>query len=479
MAAAASSLFSDPDYPQFQKGHILTGTNKFELEGYISHGSYGVVYFGKEVTTRLPVAIKVSRIFQEESEGRVNNHALFSKLIIEEAELYDRINKKVPNELKKHFLEIKELVQSQCPKTRVKVQCLVMEKFGQNLEDLPYKLSIDKIRIIANQIFKTIAFLHSIRFVHCDLNTRNVLVDEKTWNTKIIDFGFSSFVGHRRILSICSSWYAPPEVIEKRKPFTNAIDIWPVGCIIGRICTKKFIFPPEDFDKKIAAFMQAGASPLQTDADFEGRVIQSPELLLTSFFSKNMERFDAIQHRDFIHLMTRILETNPAKRITAPNALTHPFFSFPRQLDGTTPLPYKTVFRIGNIILEELLDLHSSRTYFGPLEPCNIALVREGTEEYRLYNPSPSLDESTWSKDMYSFGCTLIILLKGQAYFDHYKMQPYEVRMKAFYDDLKALVPSEEFETTEKVIDAIIAMLLDEPESRINSEWALKYFDSF
>jgi dual specificity tyrosine-phosphorylation-regulated kinase 2/3/4 len=61
---------------------------------------------------------------------------------------------------------------------------------------------------------------------------------------KIIDFGSSCFADLRIYTYIQSRFYRAPEII-LGIPFTTAIDMWSLGCILIELYTGMPIFPGE------------------------------------------------------------------------------------------------------------------------------------------------------------------------------------------------------------------------------------------
>lgn len=69
--------------------------------------------------------------------------------------------------------------------------------------------------------------------VHRDLKLENILMDSEM-NVKIVDFGFSKFFRHNKVLSAsCGSReYAAPELLAGRKYVGPPVDVWSCGVIL-------------------------------------------------------------------------------------------------------------------------------------------------------------------------------------------------------------------------------------------------------
>lgn len=115
--------------------------------------------------------------------------------------------------------------------------------------------------------------MHSINVVHRDLKLENVLIDRKTKQTKIIDFGYSTrvkSVKDTKLNFICGTpIYMSPELAQRKEYAGGPNDIWALGVmlfilIVGKkpfygafeddlyrkIIQCKFRFPDFLFDEK-------------------------------------------------------------------------------------------------------------------------------------------------------------------------------------------------------------------------------------
>jgi len=126
--------------------------------------------------------------------------------------------------------------------------CLLFEMLHYNLYDL-LKLSnfsgfsLKFINRLTQQILEGMTCLEKNRIVHCDLKPENILFqDEQSDFIKIIDLGSACFVHNTVYTYIQSRFYRAPEVILGLK-YTNKIDSWSLGCIVGEFYLGLPIFP--------------------------------------------------------------------------------------------------------------------------------------------------------------------------------------------------------------------------------------------
>ena len=106
-------------------------------------------------------------------------------------------------------------------------------------------VSLSLIRRFAIQILQALKYLEQENIIHCDLKPENILLKSRDKSgIKIIDFGSSCFADQRIYTYIQSRFYRAPEII-LGIPFTTAIDMWSLGCILVELYTGMPIFPGE------------------------------------------------------------------------------------------------------------------------------------------------------------------------------------------------------------------------------------------
>ena len=61
---------------------------------------------------------------------------------------------------------------------------------------------------------------------------------------KLIDFGLAKpTVTTTHTPGVITRYYRPPEVLFGDKHYTQAVDLWSVGCIMAELCCRTPIFP--------------------------------------------------------------------------------------------------------------------------------------------------------------------------------------------------------------------------------------------
>ena len=115
---------------------------------------------------------------------------------------------------------------------------LVSELLGRSLEKRLYrKMSLSCVQLIGQQLASGLKVFHDQGEAHCDLKPDNIAFvkgSEETNQVKIIDLGSVYFL-RRGLDYIVTRYYRAPEVIHRNKPYSVAIDVWSLGCILYEI----------------------------------------------------------------------------------------------------------------------------------------------------------------------------------------------------------------------------------------------------
>src|SRR5271168_753696 len=126
---------------------------------------------------------------------------------------------------------------------------LVMDYGGENLRSYsnktPYQQKIKEIKSIAYQILMGCLYMHKLDIIHRDLKPENILINKTL--VKICDFGLAKklppFKNKDNSYQICTLCYKPPELFSSdNKKYTNAVDVWSIGCLLYEIISGKPIF---------------------------------------------------------------------------------------------------------------------------------------------------------------------------------------------------------------------------------------------
>ena len=159
-------------------------------------------------------------------------------------------------------------------------QCLVFEMLSLNLYELLKNtqfdgVSLNLIRKFAKQILKALQFLSrsDLDVIHCDLKPENILLRHpKRSGIKVIDFGSSCRSNSQMYSYIQSRFYRSPEVL-LGLPYSVAIDMWSLGCILVEMHTGEPLFSGSDQFDQMRKIVKVSPSFANQDQRFEKHML--------------------------------------------------------------------------------------------------------------------------------------------------------------------------------------------------------------
>ena len=296
--------------------------NKYEVLGVVGEGAYGVVLRCRNKESGEVVAIKK---FKESDDDEI-----LRKTTLREVKLLRMLRH--PN--------IVSLTEAFRRKTKL---YLVFEYVERNLlevlEEMPQGLDAETVRVYILQLVQAIHWCHVNSVVHRDIKPENLLVNAKTKQLKLCDFGFA------RVLTqssqeltdyVATRWYRAPELLLGSTNYTYSVDMWAIGCIMGEISDGQPLFPGESevdqlyiVQKVIGPLTPEHLELFMANPRFAGLKfpdMSKPETLQKKYVGKLSKRA--------LSFMKGVLAMEPTERTTTAGCLQSPYFE---GMDVSTP----------------------------------------------------------------------------------------------------------------------------------------------
>ena len=238
---------------------------------------------------------------------------------------------------------------------------LVTELLGENLYEYDRKrrasnnsqvFNLQKQKSISHQLLKSLAKLHEMNIIHCDVKPENILIsDEGNNKIKLIDFGSCCFQHENPTFYMQTRPYRAPELILGCE-YDTKIDIWSLGCVLLELYTGITVFecptiqsilakiiavcgPVPDWMIKTGKFTRKyftkdfvlfheiemeAVTPYATKSPVKrSRIeLQLPEVI---------DLYEVLNEDEvFINFLKGLLDLDPYKRLSAKEALNHAWF---------------------------------------------------------------------------------------------------------------------------------------------------------
>jgi serine/threonine protein kinase len=199
------------------------------------------------------------------------------------------------------------------------------------------------IRSVMFQVLKAIDCCHANSVVHRDIKPANIFVNRNSV-VKLGDFGLSlTFVPtarYGRSVDVVTQWYRDIRLYLGENNYTESIDLWAVGCVFAEMILGKPLFPGHSDERQLEhVFRIWGVPSIEQIGPITGHKI-TVESLPNILASPRMQSFQrhnlaVIRRNDLFRtwsdlefdLLARLLCYDASKRLTAKEALKHPYFS--------------------------------------------------------------------------------------------------------------------------------------------------------
>ncbi|KAJ1821996.1 Cyclin-dependent kinase catalytic subunit [Coemansia sp. RSA 2675] len=278
----------------------------------VGEGTYGVVYKARDLQTGKIVAMKKIRL-EGDDEG-VPSTAIREISLLKELQ-HDNI------------VRLLDIVYSAAKLYLVfEFLDLDLKKYMDTVG--PGGLTPDQIKSYMFQLIKGLAFCHSHRTLHRDLKPQNLLID-RAGMLKIADFGLGRAFGvPLRIYTheVVTLWYRSPEILMGSRHYSIGMDMWSVGCIFAEMVQRKPLFPGDsEIDEIFKIFRILGTPTVEVWPDVTSLPDYKPSF--PKWQAKSLTSLLPSLEPNGIDLLKRMLTYDPALRISAKQALAHPYFT--------------------------------------------------------------------------------------------------------------------------------------------------------
>lgn len=252
----------------------------------IGHGSFGAVYYARNIATKEVVAIKKMSFTGKQSTEKWQD-------IVKEVRFLRQLKHKNTIDYKGCYL-------------KEHTAWLVMEYCLGSASDIievhKKPLREEEISAVCKDALQGLEYLHSLGRIHRDVKAGNILLTENG-TVKLADFGSASMICPANSFVGTPYWMAPEVILAMDEgQYDGKVDVWSLGITCIELGERK---PPYFNMNAMSALYHIAQNDSPTIGPGEWSDV-------------------------FRHFVNSCLQKNPTDRPTAVNLLQHPFMTRPR-----------------------------------------------------------------------------------------------------------------------------------------------------
>ena len=198
--------------------------------------------------------------------------------------------------------------------------------------------------------------MHSAGIIHRDIKPSNILVNSDC-DLRICDFGLARGMNSEEVRGdeaaedndkteyVVTRWYRSPEILLGSREYDCAVDIWSVGCVMAELLNREPLFPGDNSLDQVSRITKLLGTPTENQIlDFASDAACRWVLKQPQNPPGDWEAAFPSVSPDAIDLLKRMLTLRPDERISAEEALQHPYLADYHDPEDEPSCPNRFVF---------------------------------------------------------------------------------------------------------------------------------------
>jgi len=287
----------------------------YEVIRKVGRGKYSEVFEGVNVKTSQPVIIKILKPVKK-------------KKISREIQILENLRGGT------NIINLVDTVRDPVSKTCSLIfECVNATDF----KILFPTLTDFDIRYYIFELLKALDFCHSRGIMHRDVKPHNVMIDHKKRQLRLIDWGLAEFYHPKQEYNVrvASRYFKGPELLVNLRDYDYSLDLWSLGCMFAGMIFKvhPFFQGKDNYDQLVKIAKVLGTEELTQyinkykltlESAYDGILGVYTRRKWSSFVTESNKHLAVPEALD---LLDKLLVFDHQKRLTAAEAMQHPYFA--------------------------------------------------------------------------------------------------------------------------------------------------------
>ncbi|KAH0995866.1 hypothetical protein GBA52_019730 [Prunus armeniaca] len=201
------------------------------------------------------------------------------------------------------------------------------------------------IRYYIYELLKALDYCHSQGIMHRDVKPHNVMIDHELRKLRLIDWGLAEFYhpGKEYNVRVASRYFKGPELLVDLQDYDYSLDMWSLGCMFAGMIFRKepFFYGHDNHDQLVKIAKVLGTDELnaylnkyhlELDPQLDALVGRHSRKPWSKFINADNQHLVSPEAIDFLD---KLLRYDHQDRLTAKEAMGHPYFSQVRAAESS------------------------------------------------------------------------------------------------------------------------------------------------
>ncbi|XP_018806065.1 casein kinase II subunit alpha-2-like [Juglans regia] len=201
------------------------------------------------------------------------------------------------------------------------------------------------IRYYIYELLKALDYCHSQGIMHRDVKPHNVMIDHELRKLRLIDWGLAEFYHPSKEYNVrvASRYFKGPELLVDLQDYDYSLDMWSLGCMFAGMIFRKepFFYGHDNHDQLVKIAKVLGTDELnaylnkynlELDPQLDALVGRHSRKPWSKFINADNQHLVSPEAIDFLD---KLLRYDHQDRLTAREAMAHPYFSQVRAAESS------------------------------------------------------------------------------------------------------------------------------------------------